>query len=273
MKISILGNGSFGSGMASYFKNLGHTIISEEVNDSDIIFVAVPSLAVVPVLLKFKNDIKDQKIVICSKGFTEDGKLISNALEGHFKNIFFFYGPTLIEGIKRGELSGVVLTGGEGKEEIKKEIESDNLIVELGEDVICVQIGASLKNVMTILIGIADGAKMGENTKAFFFARGLQEIQKFGVALGAKPETFIGLSCAADLVLNSRNRDLGAGIGRGRNIHDIIEELDYTPEGIATLKHAKKIAEKMNIKTPVINALHNIIFENVSIKDAIKNIK
>ena len=142
MKIAILGHGVFGEAMDTYLSRIGHSIEIDKISESELVFVCVPSFAVVSTLLKFKKSIKDQKIIICSKGFSEDGKLLSDALGIDFlsKNIFFFYGPTIADEIKRGILSGVVVAGGDGKEEIKKIIESDSLIVELTDDIIGVQV-------------------------------------------------------------------------------------------------------------------------------------
>jgi len=110
MKISILGYGNFGSGFGEYLSRLNHEIIKEEVGDAELVFVSVPSFAVVPVLLGVKEKIIGKKIVICSKGFTDDGKLIGDVLkENAIDDIFFLYGPTLIEGIVKGEISAEIV--------------------------------------------------------------------------------------------------------------------------------------------------------------------
>ncbi len=274
MKITILGHGVFGSAISTHLTRLGHEIEIDVITDSRLVFVCVPSFAVVSVLENNKESIKDQKIIICSKGFNDDGRLLSDALKEEFleKNIFFLYGPTIADEIKRGLISGIVLAGGEGKKEIKKQIESENLIVELTDDVVGVQVGAALKNVITIFVGIAEGAGYGQNTQAYIFTKGIQETQKLGVALGAKSETFIGLSCLGDLTLRSRNRLLGIGIGQGRRLEDIVAEMKYTQEGIATIKNSKIISKRIGLPLLFVDTLYLIIYEGLSIEEGIRKI-
>lgn len=275
MKISILGCGAFGSALFAHFSRKGYAIYKDEISDSEIIFVSVPSNVVCSLLLKIKDEIKDQDIIICSKGFSDDGHLISVCLENNFPNnkILFLYGPTIAEGLKNGDLCGMVLAGKGDKDKLKKIIESDSLRLELSDDIIGVQIGASLKNVMAILMGVVEGVGYKENTQAFIFTRCLEEIQNIGVEMGAKKETFTGLSCLGDLTLYSRNRYLGSMIGKGEDKDEIIKKMNYTPEGIATLLHIKKIVNDLKIKTQLIDILYGILFERKDIKSEINKIK
>jgi glycerol-3-phosphate dehydrogenase (NAD(P)+) len=273
MKISILGCGNFGSGFGSYLESLGYEIIKEEVGDASMVFVSVPSFAVCPTLLNFKNDLYNKKVIICSKGFTNESKLIHDTLlENSINNIFFLYGPTLIDGISLGELSGMVLAGGEGKEEIKEKIQSDKLLIELSDDIVGVEVGSALKNVMAIYIGIIEGSKLGKNTEALAFTKCIKEIKTFGVSLGAKEDTFYGLSCLGDLYLHSRNRSLGIDIAKGRKLEDIIKDMNTTVEGVGTLKNAKVISEKMHMNTPIIDTLYAILFKGSPVSSAVEAI-
>ncbi len=275
MKITILGHGVFGGAVATHLSRLGHEIEVDKIDGSELIFVCTPSFAVVPVLLKNKDKITNQKIIICSKGFSEDGRLLSEVLKDDFadKDIFFFYGPTIAEEIVAEVFSGVVLAGGEGREEIKKQIESENLIVETTDDIIGVQVGAAMKNVITIFVGVVEGAKYGQNTKGYILTKGLQEIQKLGVALGADANTFMGLSCIGDITLRSRNRTLGVELGKGRKLGDILTEMHYTQEGIASIKNARIIGKRIGMDVPFIDTLHDIIFEELEIDKAIRRIR
>jgi len=274
MKITILGNGIFGSAMASYLSKRGHSISIDTVGNSEVIFVCVPSHAVVDALSKVQKEITNQKIIICSKGFAGEGKLISEVLDEKFKNDFFFlYGPILAEELRNGEFSSMVLAGGSGKNEIKKQIESESLYIETSDDIIGVEISAALKNVVTIFIGIVEGAGYKQNAGAFVFTKGVQEIKKIGLALGAQPDTFFSLSCIGDLTLLSRNRRLGIELGQGHKLEDITREMKYNPEGIFALKNAKIMIERLKIKAPLIELLFKIIFENYPIKDILKELK
>lgn len=275
MKIAILGHGVFGEAVASHLSRLGHEVFLDTIENCSYVFVCVPSFAVIASLEANKDKIIDKKVIICSKGFNTDGRLLSEVLNEIFPNsdFYFLYGPTIAEELKDDVLSGVVLAGGEGKEEIKKNIESKNLIVELTDDVIGVQVGASMKNAITIFVGIAEGASFGQNTQAYLLTKGVSEIQKLGIALGAKPETFMGLTCLGDLSLRSRNRLLGVEIGKGRNLDDIIKEMNYTQEGLATIKNAKIISQKIGISLLFIDTLNSIIFEGLNIEEGIRKIK
>ncbi len=274
MKISILGMGTFGSAIAKHLRRKGHDVYEVISPDSQVVFVCVPSYSVVSALTKEKSNIKNQKIIICSKGFASEKKLLSDALREEFTNeIYFLYGPTLANELGEGKLSAMILSGGDGKAQLKKEIESDSLRIELSDDIIGTQVGAALKNVVTIFVGIAEGAGYGENTQAFIFTKGVEEVQKIGVALGANPNTFIGLSCVGDLTLHSRNRHLGLELGKGRKLEEIIEEMKYTPEGITALRNAKGIAKALGVKIPFIEDLYALVFEGKSIKSAIEDIR
>ena len=274
MKISILGYGTFGQAIATRLIINGHEILINEVKGSDMILVATPSYRVKEALLEHKDFIINQKIIICSKGFNKDGDLISTVLEKEFphNSIYFLYGPTLAEGLINGDLSAMVLAGGSSKEEVKKQIESQNLKIELSDDVVGVQIGAAMKNVVTIFVGIAEGASYGQNTQAYIFTKGLQEIQKLGVSLGAEPNTFIGLTCSGDLSLRSRNRLLGIEIGKGRKIENIVAKKKYMLEGLATIKNHKNISSKLGVELPFVDILFSIIFEGYSVEEGIRRI-
>ncbi len=275
MKISILGHGVFGSAIASRLVLNKHTIIKEKIKDSDAILVSVPSYAVVGVLTSHKDEITDQRIIICSKGFDKDGGLFSYALEKEFPNnkIYFLYGPTLAEELRAGVFSVMVLAGGEGKEKLKEEIELENLRIQLSEDIVGVQVGAALKNTVGIFVGLVEGAGYGENTQGFVYSKGLQEIQKIGIYMGAKPETFLGFTCAGDLFLRSRSRMLGIEIGKGRSFDEVSKEMTYPKEGISSLNNILKMANTLEgVDLRFFRLIHAVVFEGMSVHDAVRKL-
>jgi len=275
MKISILGVGTFGKALAYILEKNNHEIIKEEIGEADIVFVSVPSFAIDEVLLKYKDELKNKKIVICSKGFNKNGNLLSFELPKEFPDnqFYFLYGPTLAEGLMTGEYSGFILAGGNDKGEIKKLIESKSIYVELSDDVVGVQVGATFKNVVNIFIGLAEGAKLGENTKAFVYTKGLENIRNAGVSIGANSETFLGLSCAGDLYLNSRSRELGEEIGKGKTFDEVDKELIYPKEGIITLQNLENIEKYIKSDLSYFKLIYRIIFDYLDIKSAILEIK
>ncbi|MEA3399160.1 MAG: NAD(P)H-dependent glycerol-3-phosphate dehydrogenase [Patescibacteria group bacterium] len=274
MKLSILGYGAWGSALDEYFSSIGHKIIVNKIDDSDAILVCVPSDATISVLSNYKKEIKDQKIIICSKGFASPEKLLSEAIMEEFDNdLYFLYGPTLADEIKKGKYSAIVISGKKEKEYLKKEFESEKLLVELSDDIIGTQVGSALKNVVNIFIGITEGAGCGQNTQALIFTKGVEEIKKIGIALGADPNTFLGLTCIGDLTLHSRNRMLGVELGKGKNLNEAMTEANYVLEGVITLKNIRSLAKKHKIKIPFIDILYAIMFENMDIEEGIRSIR
>lgn len=276
MNISILGCGNFGGALKSHFLKIGHSVIEEKISNSEIIFISVPSFAVIDILKNNKDYIKNQKFVVCSKGFDGDGLLLSEAILKEFPeiNLFFLYGPTLADELKNGVFSSMVLAGKfiSDLNLIKKNIESENLRIEISLDIIGVQVSVALKNVITIFLGIIEGKDLGQNTEAFIFTKGINEIKNFGLKLGAKEETFFSVSCLGDLYLKSRNRLVGNYIGEGQKIEDIVKNKDFPVEGLYALRNAKIIAKNRNIEIPIIDTLYSIVYEGLDISVAIKKL-
>jgi glycerol-3-phosphate dehydrogenase (NAD(P)+) len=144
--------------------------------------------------------------------------------------------------------------------------------VYASSDIKGVEIGGSLKNVIAIAAGIIDGASLGDNTKAAVMTRGIAEISRVGVALGADVRTFSGLSGIGDLMVtcmsrHSRNRYVGVEIGKGRKLPDILAEMVMIAEGVATTQSAYDLARKVGVETPIVDQVHKILFEG---KDPLK---
>ncbi|NVN97401.1 hypothetical protein HXX01_04215 [Candidatus Nomurabacteria bacterium] len=183
------------------------------------------------------------------------------------------YGPTLAEELRNGVFSVMVLAGGEGKEYLKKEIELDNLRIQLSEDIVGVQVGAALKNTVGIFVGLVEGAGYGENTQGFIYSKGLQEIQKIGIHLGANPETFLGFSCAGDLFVRSRSRLLGIEIGKGRSFDEVAHEMTYPKEGISSLNNILKMADSLEgVDLEFFRLIHAVVFESMEVSDAVNKL-
>lgn len=133
-------------------------------------------------------------------------------------------------------------------------------------DVIGVELGGSLKNVMAVATGIADGLQLGFNARAALITRGLAEMTRLGVKLGADPATFAGLAGIGDLVLTctgslSRNRSVGLEIGRGATLSEVLQGKETVAEGVATTESAKALAEREGVDMPIVNAVHRVLFE------------
>lgn len=139
--------------------------------------------------------------------------------------------------------------------------------VYANDDVIGVELGGALKNIIALAAGICDGAGFGDNTKAALITRGLVEINRLGVELGAKSNTFAGLSGMGDLVVtcmsqHSRNRHVGEQIGKGRQLQEILDEMKMVAEGVKTTLSAYEISQKSKVEMPITEQIYQVLFEN-----------
>jgi glycerol-3-phosphate dehydrogenase (NAD(P)+) len=133
-------------------------------------------------------------------------------------------------------------------------------------DVTGVELGGALKNVMAVATGISDGLALGFNARAALITRGLAEMMRLGVKMGAEPETFAGLAGMGDLVLTctgslSRNRSVGIEIGRGATLNEVLAGRETVAEGVTTAETAKLLAAKHDVEMPIVNAVHRVLFE------------
>lgn len=139
-------------------------------------------------------------------------------------------------------------------------------------DILGVELGGAFKNVIAIGAGIIDGAKFGDNTKAAIMTRGVAEIARLGVAMGACPETFSGLSGMGDLIVtcmsrHSRNRFVGEQIGAGKKLKDVLKSMEMVAEGVETSRSASQLSKKLQVETPITDEVYKILFED---KDPVK---
>ena len=151
------------------------------------------------------------------------------------------------------------------------------LRVYLNCDVIGVEIAGSVKNILAIAAGMSDGVGYGDNAKAGLITRGLAEIRRFGVAMGAKPGTFSGLAGIGDIVVtcmskHSRNRYLGEQIGKGKSPEQVQSEMQMVAEGVRTTKSVHELANKLGIEMPITSAVYSILFEGKKPEAAVKEL-
>lgn len=146
--------------------------------------------------------------------------------------------------------------------------------VYTSDDVVGVELGGALKNVMAVATGILDGLGLGFNPRAALMTRGLAEMTRLGVALGAKPDTFAGLAGLGDLVLTctgalSRNRAVGVAIGQGQTLDEALAGKDSVAEGVLNTQSAKALADKVGVEMPIVDATHRILFDGWAPRDAV----
>jgi glycerol-3-phosphate dehydrogenase (NAD(P)+) len=224
----------------------------------------------------------DAIVINASKGL-EDGTLMT--IDRVYGEIFpqriaeratFLSGPTFATEIAKGLPAAIVLAGRDEATTQAAQVALTALHFRIyrTDDVVGVLMGGALKNVVAIGAGISDGLGFGSNTRVALMTRGLAEITRVGVALGANPLTFAGLSGMGDLVLTcsgdaSRNRRVGLALGQGKKMSEILAEMRQVAEGVKTAKVAKELTAKMGVAAPIVDAMHAIIHEGVPVRDAI----
>ena len=250
--------------------------LEEAISKSEIIIFAVPSHTVREVAEKIKKfDIKNKIIVSAVKGIenktlyrmTEVLKEILTTLNND--DIAVISGPSHAEEVSREIPTAVTIASKNTNIAVylQKIFMTPSFRVYASSDVIGVELGGSLKNVIAIAAGICDGAKVGDNSKAALLTRGIAEITRLGVALGAEPKTFSGLTGFGDLIVTcyssySRNRYVGEQIGKGGKLKDILENMVMVAEGVRTTESAYQLAEKYEVETPITNKVYNILFKD-----------
>ncbi|MEK6937468.1 MAG: NAD(P)H-dependent glycerol-3-phosphate dehydrogenase [Nanoarchaeota archaeon] len=254
--------------------------MEEVLPDCNIVMIVVPSDKVEATLENALPYLQPSVVplIICSKGFASGNKLLSEVVQEKYSgNVYCLYGPTHAEEVCHGKFSGIVLAGGKGKQKLKRILEDDSLRVELSNDLIGVQIAASLKNILAIMLGILAGKGEGDNARAYVLTKGLEEIKELGLKLGAKKETFYGLAGLGDVIVtctsaHSRNFYVGEQVGKGRKLDEVLAEMKMVAEGITSLQSALALAEKFNLKLPIIQGVQQILYENKDVKEVLKEI-
>ena len=258
--------------------------LEEAIGKNDSILIVVPTnfiRNIVSMMAPFL--IPNSVIINAGKGIEIDSlSLISDILKQTLPSKYKFAtlsGPTFATEVARGDPSAIVAASVESEvsDLVKSIFSNSSLRVFTSNDPIGVQIGGALKNVMAITTGISDGLQLGHNARAAIITRGLVEITRIGTALGAKAETFSGLSGLGDLVLtctgeHSRNRKFGIRVGQGEIPHEVTNHMKVAVEGLLTLKSAHTLKTKLNIKASIIDETYKIIYEAKSPQQALKDL-
>jgi len=261
-----------------------HWDIKTILENSDVVILAVPSQAlrtVVERMIMVKAQPKYYLSLI--KGIEvhslkRPSEIIST-LPGSQNRVFVLSGPSIANEIIRGEPTAVVLVGPDpkGTKDLQHQLTTDSFRIYQGDDIIGAELGAAIKNVIAIGCGINDGLGFGNNAKGALIARGIVELQRLGLKMGAQARTFWGLSGLGDLVTTSfseesRNHKLGKEIGEGRNIDQVMKEIVMVAEGVPTSKAINALARKFQIDMPICEVVYQIIHEGKSPKQAIKDL-
>ena len=316
--ISILGSGSWGTALGIHLANLGYNIkiwsylkeeadminnekkckflpnasipqnivctteFKEAIEGSEIILVVTPSKAVRETLVKCKQYITNQSVIICSKGF-EKGTLytLHEVVKEELPNskIGGLSGPSHAEEVSMAIPTALVVASEHEDvlENIQKTFMSETMRIYKSNDLKGAELGGALKNIIAFCAGIITSLEMGDNTFAALLTRGLSEMAKLTEKMGGQPKTIYGLTGLGDLIVtcssnHSRNRRAGILIGKGKTIEETKQEIGMTIEAIDNIETAYELSKKYNVEMPIVQSVYNVLFKGLSPEKAVYNL-
>ena len=262
--------------------------ISAALPDSEYVVIVVPSHGIRRVcedLRRLTPAIKSKRIVLCSKGIEQKTLLIpsgivADVLGPEIRQVYCcLSGPTHAEEVSRKMPTSIVASAFdlEIAREIQEIFHTEYFRIYTQEDVLGVELGAAVKNVIAIAAGVCDGLGFGDNTKAALLTRGLAEIIRLGVIMGARQETFSGLAGIGDLIVtsisrHSRNRNFGELLAKGYSVEEAMNRIGMVVEGVKTADSVKALAQKYRISMPISQEVYSLIYEGKNPREALKDL-
>lgn len=263
--------------------------MEEAVRDAEYILMVIPTKGLREVagnLNKILVKLNQKPLLIhATKGLEQEtykrpSQMLAEEIdEDHRQDIVVLSGPSHAEDVAIQDMTAVTAACANltAAERVQKLFSNNFFRVYTNDDVIGAEFGGALKNIIAIGAGALQGLGYKDNARAALITRGLAEIRRLGVAFGANPFTFIGLSGVGDLVVtatskNSRNWRAGYQLGQGRQLEDVISNMGMVIEGIYTAKAAYELAQKRNVKMPITEALYRVLYEGEDIETAITNL-
>jgi len=258
--------------------------IEETIEGAEIVLLATPSHTVRDIAGKIKDLLRGDEIVVTvSKGIEVDtfltmSQVLVQVLDGKIleDNIGVLYGPSHAEEVSKLRPTAIVASAYSQRtaRTIQQAFITPMFRVYLNLDIIGVEIGGSIKNIMAIAAGIIDGISLGDNAKAALITRGLHEMKRMGAMLGAHSDTFSGLTGLGDLIVtcnstHSRNWNVGYRVGKGEKLDDVVKSMNMVAEGIKTTKAVHNWAVKHNVDLPITSSVFKILFRDVDPKEVL----
>lgn len=259
------------------------TDLEYSLKEKDMVILAVPSPFTRSTARSMARYIKDgQLIVNVAKGVEEKTLMtLTEIIEQEIPqaNVAVLSGPSHAEEVGCGLPTTLVAGAKDEKtaEYIQNVVMNEVLRVYTSPDVLGIELGGALKNVIALAAGTADGLGYGDNLKAALITRGIAEISRLGIAMGAHPETFYGLTGIGDLIVtcasvHSRNRKAGYLIGKGYTMQEAMDEVKMVVEGVYSAKAAMGLAEKYAVELPIIEQVNKVLFENKNAREAVEDL-
>lgn len=263
-----------------------HKELADAIADCDAVLFVVPTKAIRVVAQEFAQKAKNTPVIIhASKGLEQDSHkrisevLIEEILADKRKAVVVLSGPSHAEEVVKHDIT--TITAASIDDAAAKYVQdlfmNDYFRIYTNDDVIGVETGAALKNIIAIGAGAIAGLGFGDDAKAAIMTRGLAEISRLGVAMGANPLTFIGLSGVGDLIVtctsvHSRNWRAGNLLGKGHKLEEVLDNMGMIVEGVSTTKAAMELAQQLNVEMPITETIYGVLYEGDDVKDAAKNI-
>ncbi len=257
--------------------------MEEAVKDAEAIIVVVPTKAIREVCQQLKNYISSSTQIIHATKGIEPGTLkrVSEMMSEEmpdfpYENIVVLSGPSHAEEVALRHPTTVAVSAVnlDRARQAQDLFNSENLRVYTSDDILGIEVGGALKNIIALGAGISDGLGYGDNAKAALITRGLAEIARLGTSLGANPLSFLGLSGVGDLIVtctsvHSRNWRAGNLLGKGNNLDQVLEEMGMVVEGVRTVQAAHQFAKEQGVEMPITQGIYQIIFEDKDPKDVV----
>ena len=253
------------------------------IRSADLVLVATPTAGLRPAIELVRDAGKRLPVIWACKGFEQSSaklphQIVAETLAADAP-CGALSGPSFALEVARGLPTALTLAAAdlELARGLAQELHQRRLRVYYSDDVVGVEVGGAVKNVMAIATGIADGLGLGQNARAALVTRGLAELTRLGVALGGRPETFTGLTGAGDLVLTctgdlSRNRRVGFALGAGEPLAAILNRLGHVAEGVYTAHALDRLARERGIDMPITRVVCAVLFENLSPAAAVEQL-
>jgi glycerol-3-phosphate dehydrogenase (NAD(P)+) len=266
--------------------NVSDRPFAELVPAADLLLLAVPMASLRQLLIDISETASQVPVAWLCKGFeaATDHAATSFGLMAHevqrqvapALRAGVLSGPSFAQEVARGLPAALVAASRHAhvRDALVQAFHADKLRVYANEDVVGVEIGGAVKNVMAIATGLCDGLQLGMNARAALITRGLAEMTRLGVALGAKPETFMGLSGLGDLVLTatgdlSRNRQVGMALAQGKTLQEVLQSLGHVAEGVYSARTVVQRAAFLGVDMPIASAVVSVLDGKVAAKDAV----
>ncbi len=259
------------------------TDLKSAVEGKDVLVLAVPSPYTRSTAHRMEKFVSEGQIIVdVAKGIEEKTLLtLSQVIGGEIPQakVAVLSGPSHAEEVGRG-IPTTIVVGAKEKETaeyLQNLFMNEAFRVYISPDVLGIELGAALKNVVALAAGIADGLGYGDNTKAALITRGITEISRLGTAMGGRAETFSGLTGIGDLIvtcasMHSRNRRAGILIGKGYTMEEAMAEVKMVVEGVYSAKAALSLAKKYGVQIPIIEQVNQVLFEGKAADEAVKDL-